>query len=374
MGIYEELGVKTVINASGPFTKVGGSLMPSEVVEAMAEASRAFVDIDELLEKAGERIAEIMGVEAAFVTSGAAAGLAVATAACMAGDDRVKAMQLPDTTGMKNEVIILRSHRIHYDQAIRVAGGRFVEVGFTDGTSADYLKAAITDKTAAIAYVAKREPASGSVPLEQVIELAHAADVPVIVDAADELPPVSNLHRFTDKGADLATFSGGKDIRGPQSSGLVLGRKDLIRACAVHACPNYGIGRAMKVGKEEIVGLVKAVELYVKQDFDEEMRIWEQQREYFVRELSSLPYVDVGVHKALPGEPGSFHLPAAYVNVNEEKLGMTKKEVIQQLKAGDTEIVVGESSKGIVLRAHMLKEGEERIIASRLKDILGGRQ
>ena len=371
MTIYEELGVTRVINASGPFTRVGGSLMPSEVLAAMAEASRAFVSIDRLLQKAGEHIAELIGVEAGFITSGAAAGLAVATAACMAGEDPTRAVQLPDTTGLRDEVIMLRSHRIQYDQVIRVAGARVVDVGFTDFTPRDHLQAAITDRTAAVVYVAKREPVSGSLPLEQVVDAAHGADVPVIVDAADELPPVSNLRSFLDRGADLAVFSGGKDISGPQSSGLVLGRRDFIRACAVHACPNHGIGRAMKAGKEEIAGLLKAVELYVEQDFDEEMKHWEEQRDYLVSELSHLPDVRVGVYKALPGEPGSFYLPAAHVALDEEELGTTQEEVVQELWAGNPAIAVDSRPTGIVLHAQMLKQGEEKAIVSQLRRILG---
>lgn len=370
MNIYAELDVTPVINAAGPQTKIGGSLMPSEVIAAMNEASRAFVSIDELQERAGQRIAQLIGVEAAFITSGAAAGLAVVTAACMAGNDPVKAMQLPDTSGLKDEVIILRSHRIHYDQAIRVAGARLVDVGFTDGTPLGQLEAAITDRTAGIAYVAKKEPVGGSIPLEEVVELARASDIPVFVDAADELPPPSNLRRFIDRGADAAIFSGGKDIQGPQTSGLVVGRKDLVMACAAHACPHYGIGRPMKAGKEEIAGLFRAVELYLQQDFDEEMKAWEAQRDYFIHHLSDLPHVDAGAYDPPRGAPGSFFLPAASVDWDEEQLAIDKNEVIRQLREGDPAIAVGGSSSGIVLHTHMLQEGEERIIVSRLKDIL----
>ena len=372
MDIYDRLGVKKLINACGPVTKIGGSLMPPEVLEAMAEANRAFVDIEELQDKAGERIAQILGVEAAIVTAGAAAGLAVAAAACMAGADPAKAKQLPDTSGMKSEIVVLRSHRLHYDQAVRVSGARFVEVGFGDWSDIEDVASHITDNTAAILYTAKMEKARGSVPLEKIIALAIARDVPVIVDAADELPPMSNLRRFVDMGADLVTFSGGKDIRGPQASGLIVGKQKWIQACATNNCPNYGVGRPMKVAKETIAGLVKALEMYIQQDFDAEFRAWEGQRDYLVERLSNLPGVHASATKPLSdGAPGSFYLPAAYVDLDEEKLGLTVEAVIQQLQAGDPGIVVGRSPGGLVLRAHMLQAGEEKILAARLLEVLG---
>ena len=187
----------------------------------------------------------------------------------------------------------------------------------------------------------------------------------------DELPPVSNLHKFTDMGADLVIFSGGKDIQGPQGSGLILGRKDLIKACAVNGSPNYGIGRPMKVDKEEIVGLVKALELYVAQDFRAEMKTWERQRGYLVEKLSRLAHVNVSPHEPVtPGSPGSFYLPAAYVELDEERLGMTRDEVVRKLREGDPGIVVDESPTGIVVRVHMLEEGQEKEVTARLIAIL----
>lgn len=372
MDIYKDFGVKRIINAMGPYTKIGGSLMAPEVIEAMAKASKSFVDINELLEKAGKRIAEITGSEAAYVSSGAAAGLAVATAACMAGTDPIKAKQLPDTSGMKDEVIILRCHRIHYDQAIRVAGAHFVEVGFSDWSSPGLIQDAISDITSAIAYIAKFEDMRGSVPLEQVIDIARDADIPLIVDAADELPPVTNLYRFTNMGADLVIFSGGKDIQGPQGSGIVLGRKDLIEACAVNGNPNYGIGRPMKVDKETIIGILKAVELYVEQDFEAEMEKWESQRDYLVKELSKLPHVKAKPKEVdIPGEPGSFHLPTTYIELKEKKISVTRKEVVEILWEGSPRIAVEESPPYIVIRSQMLKEGEEKIIADRFREIIG---
>jgi uncharacterized pyridoxal phosphate-dependent enzyme len=345
--------------------------MPPEVLQAMSEANGAFVDIVELQEKAGARIAQLLGVEAALVTAGAAAGLAVAAAASIAGADPVKAKQLPDTSGMKDGIVVLRSHRIHYDQAVRLSGARFVEVGFRDWSAIEDVASAMGDDTAAVLYVAKFANSSGSVPLADVIALARSRSVPVIVDAADELPPRSNLNRFVEVGADMVCFSGGKDLRGPQPSGLVVGKKNWIEACAINNCPNYGVGRPMKVAKETIAGLVRAVELYVQQDFDAEQRAWEAQRDYLVQQLSGLPHVHASASKPIsPGAPGSFYLPAAYVDLDEEELGTTMDSVVRQLREGEPGIAVDRSPTGFVLRVHMLQAGEERPLAARLIEIL----
>jgi L-seryl-tRNA(Ser) seleniumtransferase len=344
--------------------------MPAEVIKAMHEAAKSFVSMDELLEKSGEKIAELTGAPAAFITSGAAAGLAVSAAACMAGSDPMKAKQLPDTTGMKDEIIIHRCHRIHYDQAVRLTGARFVEIGFSDWSDADDLKPYINSETAAILYVAKFEKLKGSVPLEEVIKLAHNVKIPVIVDAADELPPLSNLHKYMKMGANLVTYSGGKGLLGPQGSGLILGDKDLIKACSFNASPNYGIGRPMKVDKEEIAGLTKAIELYVNKDFKLEMQTWERQREYITEKLSGISCINCIIDKPLPsGAPGSFYLPSLYIDLNEEKLSITKDEVVQKLWESNPRIAVDKSSTGIILRMMMLESGQEKIVTERLLEI-----
>lgn len=371
MDIYEQLSVKKLINAGGPQTIYGGSLMQPEVIQAMAEANRAFVNINELQAKAGARIAQLLGVEAALVSAGAAAGMAVAAAACMAGAYPAKAKQLPDTRGLKNEVVILRRHRIHYDQAIRVSGARLVDTGFGDGSAIEDVASFVGEQTAAILYVAKFEHAGGSVPLKEIGALGQERGVPVIVDAADELPPLSNARRFLEMGADLVIFSGGKDIQGPQASGLILGKKELIEACVANNCPNYGIGRPMKVSKETIAGLTKAVELYVQQDFEAEWKAWEAQRDHVVDQLDGLPGVRACRTKPLfPGLPRSCYLPAAYIDLDEGELCLTAGEVARQLHDGEPCIVVGQYPSGLVLRMHMVQEGEEKLLAARLLEIL----
>ena len=222
MDIYDELGVKKVINGLATVTVLGGSIMPPEVLAAMTEASRYFVEIDDFQAKAGRRIAEWTHNEAAYVSCGAAAGIVLSTAACIAGTDPEKRGRLPDTEGMANEVIVHQAGLVGYAQAIRHAGGKIVTIGDEHGATAQQLEAAITRRTAALFYFPNASRLAGQVPLEEGIAIAHRHGIPVIVDAAAQLPPVENLWRFTQMGADLAIFSGGKGLCGPQSSGLVV--------------------------------------------------------------------------------------------------------------------------------------------------------
>ena len=225
MDVYDKLGVTKVVNGAATLTRLGGSLMPPEVVAAMSEAARYFVDMVELQAAVGRQIAEWTHNEAAFVSCGAAAGLALSAAACIAGADREKRGRLPYSEGMANEVIVYKHNRVGYDFAMRQAGAKLVEVGVESEAALTELEAAITDQTAAILYFYNVSRMGGMVPTEKAIEIAHRHDVPFIVDAAAQIPPVANLWRFTQMGADLVLFSGGKGLRGPQASGLILGRQ-----------------------------------------------------------------------------------------------------------------------------------------------------
>ena len=398
-GVYERLGLRTIINATGSLTRVGGTLMPHEVVEAMTEASRAFVKIEELQERAGEVIAQATGAEAGYVTCGASAGLALATAACVAGLDVEKMDRLPDTTGMRNEVVIQKAHRNSYDHAVRSVGIKMVEAGYLGfpGAGGIYpwqIEAAIGERTAAILHPIIND-AEGTVPLAEVARLAHGHGVPVIVDAAAALPPVGNLRRFIAEGADLVTFSGGKAIRGPQPSGILAGRRDLILSVAlqhqdmdVHprtwtyrhllesgvlaGPPHNGIGRAMKVGKEEIVGLITALELYLRRDHEADQRRWAAQTEYFVEALSGIPQVTV---TALASTGGS--IPQVRLALDEKTLGMSAFDVVNQLLEGDPRIVVAEGHAGrglLHVNPSTLQEGEEQFVAKRLREVLTDRR
>lgn len=359
---YERLGVRTVISCRGPSTVIGNSLMPPEVLAAMAEASTASVEMSELLAAAGRRVAELTGAEAAYITSGAAAGLLLSTAACITGKDPAKIERLPDSRGMKNEVVMHRLQRMDFDHAIRTAGVTIVEIGNVHAVLPWELEHAINPSTAAVAYVVGMH-ADACLPLDQVIEIAHRLSVPVIVDC-QALPPVSNLSKFTAMGADLVCFSGSKAIRGPGCTGIVLGRKDLIEACALNSNPNHNtIGRALKVGKEEIVGLVTALELYLQRDHDADHREWERRAQYVVDETSRLPHV---TSRLAPGT-----IPAAWVKLDEQALGQTTAAVVAKLEAGSPSIRVKWSAEGIMINAFTMPAGAEAIVVRRLAEILG---
>ena len=378
MSIYSELGVSPVINAAGTLTRFSGSLMHPEVTDAMAAASRSFVDMNELHTAAGERIAELVGVKAAHVCASATAGIALMAAACMAGTDREKIRQLPDTPGMKHRFVVQRAHRNPFDQALRVAGGTFVEID----TDADQLARALDDEVAAVYYTFAWFCTGEALPLAEVTTAAHGTGVPVIVDAAAEVPPVENLSRFVEEGADLVTFSGGKAIRGPQSSGFILGRADLIEACRANDNPNMSVGRSMKAGKEEIVGLVKAVELYVNRDHAAKMVVWDGRVAHVIETLSDLEHVDV--RRQLPYGIGQ-HIPHAVVSWDEDALGVTCEDLVRRLLEGRPRIAVqlvspprygfaGFTTVQVRIHPHTLKEGEEVVVARRMKEELIGRR
>ena len=372
MDIYTELGVEPIINAAGTHTRLGGSVMHPEVTDAMAEASRVFVDIEELHLAAGKRISELIGVEAAHVCGCCAAAIALMAAACMAGSDPAKILQLPDTTGMKNKFVVQRGHRNRFDQALRLAGGRFVEIGPT----VSELESALNEDVAAVSYSFSWFLPDDGIPLAEAARTAHEAGVPVIVDAAAQIPPLDSLTRFLCEGADLVAFSGGKALRGPQSSGLVLGRRDLVEACRLNDCPNHGVGRPMKTGKEDIVGLVKAVELYVNRDHAVEMALWEGRVAHVIDTLSELPHVTA--ERIMPKGVG-MQIPHVAIAWDEASLGLTYGDVVRELRGGrpriDVTFVTPErypALPGAELRVgpHMLREGEAVVVDARLRELL----
>ncbi len=368
MSIYEELGIRPIINASATLTRLGGSIMPPEVIAAMVEASRHFVDLDELQRRIGEELARLTHNEAAYVSAGAAAGLVLATAACITGTDPAAIRQLPDLTGLKNEVIVHKSHRNGYDHAVRQVGVKLVEIGYATGTAPWELERAINERTAAVFWFQGAMTGRGDLPLETVIEIAGARGVPVVVDAAAQLPPVENLWRFTQMGAALAIFSGGKDLRGPQSSGLIVGRKDLIEAIRLNGNPNHSIGRPMKVGKEEMVGLLAAVKRYLALDHEARASQDEEVVAGWCAALNKLP----GVHaqRAFPNEAGQ-PLPRARVVFDPTQAGISRDEVVARLAQGTPAIAVAlAGADGIYLNPMTLADGEEQVVLDRLLAIL----
>jgi D-glucosaminate-6-phosphate ammonia-lyase len=340
MRIYQDLGVRRFINAAGTYTRLGGSRMPSVVVAAMADAARHFVDMDELQLSVGARLAVLTRNEAAYVTSGAAAGLTLAAAACMAGTDPGRARQLPDVRGLRNQVVMQRAHRNPYDYAVRLLPIELVEIGYpnqitpVEGWELEHV---LGEHTAAVLYVAGGWTSPGSLPLPMVAEIAHRHGVPVIVDAAAQLPPKENLWRFTQLGADLAIFSGGKDLRGPQSTGLIVGRRDLVAACVLLGAPHHGIARGFKVGKEEMAGLLAAVQRYVEQD--EEARL--QWTESFVASLiERLGGPHLRVERSFPNEAGQ-PMPRALCRVLGEGAVSRRDDMVALLRSGDPSVEVG---------------------------------
>ena len=373
---YERLGVRRVINASSWITVYGGSVMPHAVVDAMAEASRWFVDMHELNRKAGDVIARMTGAEAGLVTAGGSSGMLLEAAAVIAGSDPARVWQLPDTTGMKNEIVIHRAQRVGYDHSFRAAGAKFVEIGDSVSTREWELEAAIGENTAAVAYIFG--PRSGvALPLQTVIDIAHARGVPVIVDAAGMLPPPENLTKFISMGADMVSFSGGKGVMGPQSTGILAGRADLIEAAYANGQPNAeGIGRAAKVCKEEIAGLVTALELFADTDFDAVQANWRAKAQYVADAVADIPGVRAEVLEAnADSEDILSTAPRAQISLTAGYAGPPEDDVIQALIDGDPSIRVLTRpliDMPINVIPVCLADGEERIVAQRLREILKG--
>ncbi|MFN2229947.1 MAG: aminotransferase class V-fold PLP-dependent enzyme [Anaerolineae bacterium] len=375
MNVYEELGLETVINAAGTLTKLGGSVMPTEVVQAMVDASHDFVDMGELHLAAGRRIAELTGVEAAHICAGATAGIALMAAACMTGTDREKVDRLPDTSGMPDRFLVQRSHRQPYERAIRFAGGKMVEVA---PDASELERALAGEGVAGVFYTFAWFLREEALPLVEVADLAHERGVPVIVDAAAEVPPVENLWRFVKEGADLVAFSGGKAMRGPQSTGLVLGRADLVEACRLNDNPFDAVGRSMKVCKEEIAGLLKAVEIYVRQDQQRQSLIWDQRVARMIETLAGVPGLQAV--RQLPYGVGQ-QIPHVALRWEQDALSMSCQELVESLRAGKPRIAVQlvpiTHYGGIVfghneirVHPHTLREGEEVVVAERIRALL----
>lgn len=367
--VYERIGVRRVINANTTLTRLGGSLLPPEVSSAMAEASRSFVDMFELQRVVSARIAELTRNEAAHVSGGASAGLFLATLACITGDDMLavgRYMQDPLATE-RRDVIVLAGQRNPYDLAIQLAGARMTQVGNIFQTFPWEIEAAITDRTAAIFYFAGPHLATGTAPLTTVVDIGHAHGLPVVVDAAAQLPPRDNLWRFTEMGADLVLFSGGKGLRGPQSAGLMLGRSDLIEACRLHSSPHQRLGRPMKVSKEDLVGVLVALERFLELDLDAVLAAEHAIVDRWVADLGAIPHVSA--RKVFPGEAGTG-TPRARLDL-DPSLSRSAGSIAEELRQGDPPIDVGiEGDQTIFLTAMTLQEGEERIVTGALTSLL----
>ncbi len=368
--IYQRLGVRTFINAVGTITTLSGTLMDARVLRAMEEASHNFVPIHELQEKAGARIAELTGAEAAFVTNGASCALCLSTCAVTAGDDKSKMTRLPDLSGMKSEIVIQKRHRNMYDHAFRMVGVKLIDV-----VTADEMKKAIGPNTAAVAFVQSHHVLDQQISLEETVAIAHAAGVPVILDAAAELPPASNLSKFVKMGVDMVAFSGGKNLRGPQSSGLLLGKKEWVKKAYANASPNNYFARISKVGKEEIIGLLTALEIFLAKDHESERKEWHAMLDRCAARLKGAPTV----HTEYITNNDYSHSPRLSVQWDEAKLGISLEQMVDRLRKGTPSIEASDMRyfnppwKGLGIFPYNLRAGEETIIADRIREILGSK-
>lgn len=354
---YEKLDIRPVINASATLTALGGSIMSQDVRDAMASAAAHFIDLHELQSKAANRIAELTRNEAAYISSGAAGGITLSVAACMAGTDPALIDQFPGPDGFpRNELLMFRVQRNGYDYAARMTGVKLVELE----SSIDSLRTHINQHSAAVLWFAGTRLRGDVPPIEEIIPVAHSAGIPVIVDAAAQIPPASNLWHFTKNlGADLAVFSGGKGLGGPQSSGLVFGRPDLISAVAANGSPNTAIGRPLKVGKEELIGCLAALEDYLSLDEKELLDGYEEIVRYWLDGLHDTP--GLTVERGYPSEAGQPHARAIirvqpHAPLNRDQLHDALWEMNPRIA------VWKEDDDGIALNPQTIRNGEERIV------------
>jgi uncharacterized pyridoxal phosphate-dependent enzyme len=372
---YQKLGVTPLINAAGTYTVLSASTMPDEVRAAIELAARSPVNLNELIEASGAYLAKQLRCEAALVTSGAAAALVVGTAACITMGNEQPILNIPtDMSKLKNEVIVQKGHRYGYDHAIRNCGILFVEV-----ETLEQYEQAFTERTVMAHFF---NAGAGKISREDWVRVAHKHGVPCFNDAAADVPPISNLWNYTQMGFDLVTFSGGKGLRGPQCTGLLLGKKDLIEAARKNNSPNSNtIGRGMKVAKEEIVGLVAAVDWFLKQDDAAIETQCRQRADRIAKHLSAIPTVQTQIF--VPEVAN--HVPHLLISYDQNRVKITGAEVMQKMRAGKPRIELNPSTGGapasaglpggsntIVVGVWMLQPGEDLVVAKRLREVLQG--
>ena len=356
---FRALGVRPFINAAGTYTAMTASLMPPEVMDAINYASKHFVMLDELHLKVGERIAQLVHADAAMVTSGAASALTLGTAAVLTGTDQQKMVSLPDLANMKSEVIIQKSHRFGYDHAVRNCGVRMVEV-----ETREDLERAVNPKTAMMIFYNNNNK-EGRIQDEEFVQLGKKHSVPTLNDAAADVPPVENLWKYTKMGFDLVAFSGGKGIRGPQSAGLLLGSKDLIAAARLNASPNGNtVGRGMKVNKEEIVGMLAALELYLKKDHARERQDFDKRAETIRSSAAAVS----GVKAEVFVPEVANHVP--HVRISWDGKSLTPAAVVTAMRDGEPSIAIRSEGPVLVIGVWMMRPGEDKIVAKRLRQVL----
>lgn len=370
VNIYTRLlGVRPHLPAHEHISQLGGSRMPPEVMEAMVEANNYFVDMNELTRAAGRRVAEVMGAEAALVTAGAFSAMILGAAACLTGTDPERMEALPHPTWPKRECLIQSAHRFDYDRAYRAAGMTIVEA-----KDREELIGKITKKTAMIAVLVAAEkqlvfgppksrkraqpPAPETLSPEELIEIGKKYEVPVLVDTASDIPPASHLTRFIEAGADLVVLSGGKALRGPQSTGILAGRKDLIEAATLNAAPHGNIGRGMKVGKEEIVAMIVALNRFVEQDYEQLIESWNRKAKWLADQLQGIPGVQAEYAENTMGY-GDVDL-----SWDQKIIPLTEAQVKEKLMEGELRLAYD----GTTVRVRCLYDGEEVWVARILRE------
>ena len=371
--IYDELGATPILNAHGNRTLIGGGT-PSPTVRAlMDEAEEYYVDMGELIEKVGISISNLLGVEAALVTPGAAAALAFGAAACMTGDDIEKIERVPDVTGMPYEIIIQRQLRVAYDRSMTIAGGKLIEIGDIEETTPEQLEEAIGPNTAAIHYLAPGDTNPGALPLEDVIRIGHAHDIPIIVDAAGQVYPTDLLSKYVKMGADLVAY-GAKYFGAVNSSGMLTGRKDLVEIARKHSSIGFesdgirSFGRPMKIDRQEVVAVYAALREWITMNHEDRFAAYEVRISALQSDLSAIPNIK------LSGYPDNGPFEGLRITIDAEKLGKSAADVVAELESGNPAIWVRfrpqDDANSFIVRMPTLKEGGEKVIAERLREIL----
>jgi len=358
---FKELGLRTFINAAGTYTAMTGSLMHKEVTDAIGYGATEYVNLDELQDKVGERIAELLQCEYATVTSGAFSAMTLGLAGVMCGTDEKKVAQLPNTKGLKDEVIVQKGHAIGYTHALINTGAKIVEV-----TTAKELEKAINDQTAMLWFL-NANTENGEIKWEEFIALGKKHNIPTFIDCAADVPPVENLFKFTKMGFDMVCFSGGKGLRGPQSAGILLGKRKYIEAARMHTPPRGAtIGRGMKVNKEEVLGMMVALELYLARDHKKEWELWEQQIKLISDSASAVNGVETEIHVPMHAN----HVPSLKIRWDQSMVKISTDEMRKQLREGHPSIETVGNKDEVGITTWMMEPGQERIVAKRIKEIL----
>jgi uncharacterized pyridoxal phosphate-dependent enzyme len=360
--LIKELGLRKFINAAGTYTFMSGSLMHDEVVEAIMACSKEFVLIDDAQDKAGEKIAAICHAEAATVTAGCWSALVLGTAGVLTGMDMKKVAQLPNVDGIKAEVLVQKTHNQGYVHALTNTGAKIIEI-----ESAEDLEKAVNENTAMMWFL-NYAANDGKISDKEWVALGKKHKIPTMIDIAADVPPVENLWKYNDMGFDLVCISGGKDLRGPQSAGILMGKKELIAAARLNAPPRGGnIGRGMKVNKEEILGMYVALEKFVSIDHEKEWKMWESQ----VSTIENAAKKSKGVTTTVTVPPIANHTPTLNIAWDKNIIKLTREEFMDKMRKGDPSIeVMGGKDESINITVWMLKPGQEKIVAKRIEEVL----